>query len=69
MTPHEIELAQLRHQIDTLQGVIARLADDQVDALTVALQALKRGRTAPAVERVEVAIEALLAAKKAHCHG
>ena len=47
------------HAVDRLQGLIRRSSQDTVELLSVALAAIKNGRTDVAVERLEAAIDDL----------
>ena len=47
------------HAVDRLQGLIRRSSQDTVELLSVALAAIKNGRTDAAVERLEAAIDDL----------
>ena len=53
------KLILANHAVDRLQGLIRRSSQDTVELLSVALAAIKNGRTDAAVERLEAAIDDL----------
>lgn len=59
MTPHQIEVIQLNHQIEKVEGKSHRVAEEVIDLLQVALKASQRGRTEVVQERLDVSIRLL----------
>ena len=59
MTPHEIEVTLLRHEIHELKGQRHRIAQEVISLLEVALKASQRGRTEVVQERLDVSIRLL----------
>ena len=59
MTPHEIEVTLLRHEIHELKGQRHHVAQQVIDLLQVALKASQRGRTEVVQERLDVSLELL----------
>ena len=59
MTPHQIEVTLLRHEIHETKGKAHHIAQQVIDLLQVAQAASNRGRTQVVQERLEVSLELL----------
>jgi ribosomal protein L17 len=59
MTPHEIQVSLLNHEIHETKGKAHHVAQQVIDLLEVARQANKHGRTQVVEERLEYSLELL----------
>ena len=59
MTPHEIEVTLLRHEIHETKGKTHHVAQQVIDLLEVARKANNRSRTQVVEERLEYSLELL----------
>ena len=60
MSPYDIEIIKLKAEIDRLEGKSARVAQEVIDLLGVALKGLRNKSPEVVFERIDVSIELLM---------